>query len=40
MNALNNLLEMEVAYLIVPKVDGIKRQNALLRERGLLDAGP
>lgn len=38
MQALNHLLEMEVAYLMVPNVDGIKRQNALLGEMGLLSS--
>lgn len=36
LNGLNNLLDMDVAYLIVPKVDGIKRQNAVLKEMGFL----
>jgi Trk K+ transport system NAD-binding subunit len=32
----DNLLEMDVKYLMIPKVDGIKLQNRELKERGLL----
>ena len=32
----DNLLEMDVKYLMIPKVDGIKLQNRELEERGLL----
>lgn len=32
----DNLLEMDVKYLMIPKVDGIKSQNRELQERGLL----
>jgi Kef-type K+ transport system membrane component KefB len=34
----DNLLEMDVKYLMIPKVDGIKLQNRELRERGFLSA--
>lgn len=30
------LLELDVKYLMIPKIDGIKLQNAVLRERGFL----
>ena len=33
----DNLLEMDVKYLMIPKVDGIKLQNRELQERGLLN---
>ncbi len=36
MNYVNNLLEMDVRYLMVPKVDGIKQQNEKLKEMGFL----
>jgi Kef-type K+ transport system membrane component KefB len=32
----DNLLEMDVKYLMIPKVDGIKLQNRELQQRGLL----
>ena len=38
LNGLDNLLEMDVSYLIVPQVDGIKRQNALLSGMGILES--
>jgi hypothetical protein len=34
----NNLLEMDVTYLMIPKVDGIKLQNEKLAELGILKA--
>jgi len=34
----DNLLEMDVKYLMIPKVDGIKLQNRELQKRGLLRA--
>ena len=34
----DNLLEMDVKYLIVSKVDGIKLQNQELRRQGFLKA--
>ncbi len=37
LTALDNLLQMDVDYLIVPKADGIKRQNQLLRELGYIE---
>lgn len=37
MNHMDELLDMGVDYLMVPKVDGIKRQNDKLRELGVLD---
>ena len=33
---INNLLEMDVTYLMIPKVDGIKLQNERLKELDLL----
>ncbi len=36
LTALDNLLDMDVKYLIVPKADGIKRQNVELKRRGFL----
>jgi len=33
----DNLLEMDVKYLMIPKVDGIKLQNRELQQRGLLN---
>ena len=33
----NNLLEMDVTYLMIPKVDGIKLQNDKLNQMGILD---
>ncbi len=36
LKGVDNLLEMDVSYLIVPKVDGIKRQNHLLEEMEIL----
>ncbi len=38
LTALDNLLEMDVAYLIVPKADGIRSQNRELRRLGILDS--
>lgn len=35
-SVLDNLLELGVAYLILPKVDGVKLQNDLLAKRGVL----
>jgi hypothetical protein len=34
----DNLLEMDVKYLMIPKVDGIKLQNRELQQRGMLKA--
>ncbi|MDA7510666.1 NAD-binding protein, partial [Verrucomicrobia bacterium] len=34
----NNLLEMDVTYLMIPKVDGIRLQNEKLAELGILKA--
>jgi Kef-type K+ transport system membrane component KefB len=36
MSMVDNLLELGVGYLMLPKVDGVKLQNRLLRERGIL----
>lgn len=36
LGALSNLLEMKVEYIMVPKVDGLKRQSALLDELDIL----
>lgn len=38
LSVVDNLLELGVAYLMLSKVDGVKLQNRLLRERGLLPA--
>ncbi len=38
LSATDNLLEMDVKYLMIPKVDGIKLQNRELQARGLLKA--
>lgn len=35
-SVLDNLLELDVAYLMLSKVDGIKHQNRVLREKGVL----
>lgn len=35
-SVLENLLELDVAYLMLSKVDGMKEQNRLLQERGIL----
>jgi len=35
-SVLENLLELDVGYLMLSKVDGIKLQNRLLRDRGVL----
>ena len=37
LSALDNLLEMNVEFLIVPKADGIKRQTVELEGRGFLE---
>ena len=37
-NHVSNLLDMEVDYLMVPKVDGIKLQTRKLKELGYLDS--
>ncbi len=34
----DNLLEMDVKYLMIPKIDGIKLQNVVLKDRGFLPA--
>jgi len=36
LSVIDNLLEMDVSYLMIPKVDGIKLQTKDLRQRGLL----
>jgi Kef-type K+ transport system membrane component KefB len=36
LSMVDNLLELGVGYLMLPKVDGVKLQNRLLRERGIL----
>ncbi len=36
LSVVDNLLEMDVAYLMIPKVDGIKRQQETLEAMGLL----
>lgn len=36
LSVVDNLLEMDVAYLMIPKVDGIKRQRETLEAMGLL----
>ena len=35
-SALDNLLDMNVAYLIAPKADGMRRQTVELERRGYL----
>ncbi len=40
LSVVDNLLEMDVAYLMIPKVDGIKRQQQTLEAMGLLPAPP
>jgi len=37
---MENLLAHDVAYFMLPKVDVIKYQSALLREQGLLGGNP
>lgn len=39
LSSLDNLLEMNVRYLIVPKVDGVKQQNVELKRLGFLKNG-
>lgn len=36
LSVIDNLLAMDVKYLMIPKVDGIKLQAAVLKEKGLL----
>jgi FlaA1/EpsC-like NDP-sugar epimerase len=36
LSVVDHLLEMDVAYLMIPKIDGIKSQNARLEEIGIL----
>jgi Trk K+ transport system NAD-binding subunit len=36
LSVVDNLLELGVAYLMLPKVDGVKLQNAVLKEKGVL----
>ncbi len=36
LSVVDHLLEMDVAYLMIPKIDGIKRQNATLEEIGII----
>lgn len=36
LSVVDNLMEMDVAYLMIPKVDGIKRQNHVLEEMGFI----
>jgi Kef-type K+ transport system membrane component KefB len=38
LSTVENLLELDVAYLMLPKVDGVKLQARELSERGLIDA--
>ena len=38
LSSTDNLLEMDVKYLMIPKVDGIKLQTRELQRRGLLNA--
>ena len=36
LSVVDNLLDMDVTYLMIPKVDGVKLQNRELERRGLL----
>jgi len=40
LSVMENLLAHDVAYFMLPKVDAVKYQSALLRERGLLGENP
>ena len=37
LSVMDNLLEMDATFLMLPKVDGVKLQNKILREKGYLD---
>jgi Kef-type K+ transport system membrane component KefB len=38
LSVVDNLLELGVAYLMLPKVDGVKLQNVILKERNIIPA--
>lgn len=38
LSVVDNLLEMDVKYLMIPKIDGMKLQNRVLQEHGFLPA--
>ncbi len=40
LSVMENLLDQDVAYFLLPKVDAVKYQSALLRARGLLGGSP
>jgi len=40
LSVMENLLDHDVAYFMLPKVDAVKYQSALLREQGLLGGSP
>jgi Trk K+ transport system NAD-binding subunit len=40
LSVMENLLDHDVAYFMLPKVDVVKYQSALLRDQGLLGGGP